>query len=116
MCAFIDAGVEHFMLRFADYPSPDGFLVPLFASTSADNVTGLADPAVDDGLKAARAEPDATKRQSLYREVERKVLSQYVVVPIAQFESRLAVAKRVRSFALSPLGTFDGAAVSLAGS
>jgi ABC-type oligopeptide transport system substrate-binding subunit len=100
----------------ADFPSPDAFLAPLFSSTSADNVTGLSVPEVDDALKAARAEADPAKQQSFYREAERRVLSQYVVVPVAQLESRLAVVKRVQSFTLSPLGTFDGAAVTLAAS
>lgn len=97
----------------ADYPSPDGFLHPLFLSNSPENLTGLASPEVDDGLRAARAEPDPEKRRARYGEVEQKVLDQFVVVPVAQLESRLVVAKRVRSFSLSPMGTFDGAAVTL---
>jgi len=37
----------------------------------------------------------------------------YVVVPIGQLESRLVAASRVKGFDLDPIGTFDGAAVSL---
>jgi ABC-type transport system substrate-binding protein len=97
----------------ADYPSPDGFLNPLFQSGSPENLTGLASPEVDELLRSARAEPDAGRRQQLYREVQERVLGQFVVVPVAQLETRLAVAKRVRSFTLGPLGSFDGAEVSL---
>ncbi len=98
----------------ADYPSPDGFLTPLFSSTSPENLTGLASPEVDAALAAARAEPDGARRQALYRDVEQKVLGQFVVVPVAQLEVRMAVAKGVQAFALNPLGSFDGATVGLA--
>jgi len=98
----------------ADYPSPDGFLTPLFLSTSPENLTGLASPEVDQALTAARAEPEAAKRLALYRDVEQKVLDQFVVVPVAQLEVRMAVAKAVRGFALNTLGSFDGATVGMA--
>jgi peptide/nickel transport system substrate-binding protein/oligopeptide transport system substrate-binding protein len=98
----------------ADYPSPDGFLTPLFSSTSPENVTGLASPEVDQALAAARAEPDAARRLALYRDVEQKVLDQFVVVPVAQLEVRMAVAKGVQAFALDPLGSFNGSTVGLA--
>jgi ABC-type transport system substrate-binding protein len=98
----------------ADYPSPDGFLTPLFSSTSPENLTGLATAEVDQTLAAARAEPDAAKRLALYRDVEQKVLDQFVVVPVAQLEVRMAVAKAVQAFTLNPLGSFDGATVGLA--
>ncbi len=99
----------------ADYPSPEGFLTPLFSSSSPENLTGLASPEVDHALTAARAEPDASKRLALYRDVEQKVLDQFVVVPVAQLEVRMAVAKGVQAFALNPLGSFDGATVAMAG-
>ncbi len=99
----------------ADYPSPDGFLTPLFASTSPENLTALASPEVDQALAAARAEPDSAKRQALYRDVEQQVLGQFVVVPVAQLEVRMAVAKGVQGFTLNPLGSFDGATVGVAG-
>ena len=98
----------------ADYPSPDGFLTPLFLSTSPDNLTGLANPGVDAALLAARAEADPEKRQEIYRDAEQRVLEQYVVVPVAQLQTRMVVSEQVQSFTLGPIGTFDGAAVSLA--
>ena len=98
----------------ADYPSPDAFLTPLFFSASPENLTGLASPEVDQALAAARAEPDPAKRRGLYRDVERRVLDQFVVVPVAQLEVRMAVAKDVRAFALNPLGSFDAAVVAVA--
>jgi oligopeptide transport system substrate-binding protein len=97
----------------ADYPSADGFLTPLFSSTSPDNVTGLSSPEVDQTLSAARAEADPAKRLALYLKAEQLVLDQYVVVPIGQLETRVVAASKVKGFAVDPLGAFDGAAVSL---
>jgi peptide/nickel transport system substrate-binding protein/oligopeptide transport system substrate-binding protein len=97
----------------ADYPSPDGFLTPLFSSSSPDNVTGLSSPEIDQKLTAARAEGDPEKRLALYMEAEQLVLDQYVVVPVAQLETRMVAASRVKGFALDGLGTFDGAGVSV---
>jgi oligopeptide transport system substrate-binding protein len=97
----------------ADYPSPDGFLVPLFSSSSPDNLTGLSNPDIDQTLTAARAEADPGKRLDLYLKAEQMVLDQYVVVPIGQLESRMVAASRVKGFDLDPIGTFDGAAVSV---
>jgi ABC-type transport system substrate-binding protein len=97
----------------ADYPSPDGFLTPLFSSTSPDNLTGLASPEIDQKLGAARAEADPPKRLALYLEAEQLVLDQYVVVPVAQLESRMVASSRVKGFDLDALGTFDGAGVSV---
>jgi oligopeptide transport system substrate-binding protein len=97
----------------ADYPSPDGFLTPLFWSTSPDNLTGLASPEIDQRLAAARAEADPQKRLALYLEAEQLVLDQYVVIPVAQLESRMVASSRVKGFDLDALGTFDGAGVSV---
>jgi len=98
----------------ADYPSPDGFLTPLFLSSSPDNLTGLSSPDVDRTLTEARAEGDPAKRQQLYLKAEQLVLDQYVVVPVAQLESRMVASARIKGFALDPLGSFDGSAVSVA--
>ena len=100
----------------ADYPSPDGFLTPLFLSSSPENLTGLASPEVDERLAAARREPDGAQRRAIYQDVEQKVLDQFVVVPVAQLEIRLVVAEGVGGFSLNPMGSFDGATVTLAGS
>ena len=97
----------------ADYPSPDGFLTPLFSSSSPDNLTGLASAEVDQRLTAARAEADPATRLGLYLEAEQLVLDQFVVVPVAQLENRLVASSRVKGFELDPIGTFDGAGVSV---
>jgi oligopeptide transport system substrate-binding protein len=97
----------------ADYPSPDGFLTPLFSSNSPDNLTGLSSPEIDQKLTAARAEADPEKRLALYLQAEQLVLDQYVVVPVAQLENRMVASSRVKGWDPDGLGTFDGAAVSV---
>jgi peptide/nickel transport system substrate-binding protein/oligopeptide transport system substrate-binding protein len=97
----------------ADYPSPDGFLTPLFSSSSPDNLTGLASPEIDQTLASARSEADPAKRLALYLKAEQLVLDQYVVVPVAQLQSRMVASSRVKDFDLDPIGTFDGAVVSV---
>lgn len=97
----------------ADYLSPDGFLYPLFVSGEGDNLANLSHERVDELLAAARAEGDRGRRAELYRQAEQLVLEQQPVVPIAQFTNRWAVAPRVAGFEMTPLGTFDVAAVSL---
>ena len=41
------------------------------------------------------------------------MLDQYVVIPVAQLESRMVAASRVKGFHVDGLGTFDGAGVSV---
>lgn len=99
----------------AAYPSPDAVLAPLFRSDSSDNLTGLADPAVDGLLGRARAEPDQARRTALYQEAERAALDAVPVLPIAQFELHAVVSERVRNLVATSLGTFDGATVTVSG-
>lgn len=99
----------------AAYPSPDAFLAPLFRSDSVNNLTGFSDPAVDELLRRARAEPDRAVRLGLYQEAERAVMDHVPLVPIGQFELHAVVADRVRNLVATSLGTFDASAVSLAG-
>jgi ABC-type transport system substrate-binding protein len=98
------------------YPAADAFLTPLFRSGSDTNVTGFAVPAVDDVLRAARAEPDPAARLEKYRDAERRIMDLVPIVPIAQFETLAVASRRVRGLAFNPLGSFDGSSVWLAGS
>jgi ABC-type transport system substrate-binding protein len=106
---------ELFLLGWiAAFPSADAFLGPLFVSTSRNNLVGFNRPAFDTALKAARAEPDDTRRQAAYRDAEKIVLGESPVIPILQYEVHSVSAKRVGGLQLSPTGTFDGAKVWVA--
>ncbi|HMC51814.1 MAG TPA: ABC transporter substrate-binding protein [Acidimicrobiales bacterium] len=89
------------------YPSADAVLAPLFASGSPSNTTGFASAAVDSGLRQARAEVDAARRAAAYTAVERQILAQLPVVPLAQVELHEAVAGRVRGLRFTLTGAFD---------
>lgn len=98
----------------ARYPSADDFLPPLFMTGSPNNLTGFSVPAVDDQLRAARAEADPAKRAELYRAAERAVMEAVPVIPIAQFRLHTVLSERVQALSLTSAGTFDGATVWLA--
>ncbi|HEX2038609.1 MAG TPA: ABC transporter substrate-binding protein [Acidimicrobiales bacterium] len=97
----------------ARYPSADDFLPPLFLTGSPNNLTGFSVPAVDEQLRAARAEPDPNRRTELFRSAERAVMEAVPIVPIAQFQLHVVVGERVRGFGLTSAGTFDGTVVWL---
>lgn len=99
----------------AAYASADAFLTPLFSSVSPNNLTQFASPAVDEQLRRARAEPDVGRRTELYREVERAILDEVPVIPIAQFQLHAVASKRVQGLRANALGSFDASKVTLAG-
>lgn len=98
----------------APFPSADAILTPLFRSDGDNNLSRLSVPAIDDQLRAARAEADANRRADLYRQAERTIMEHVPVLPIAQFQVHAVATRRVR--ALTPLvtGTFDASRVWLA--
>ena len=98
----------------AAYPDADGFLAPLFASGSANNLPGFALGTVDDLLRQARATSDAEARKALYQQVDRAVFAEVPVVPIGQFQQHWVATPRVRDLTLTVTGTFDASAVWLA--
>lgn len=97
----------------ASYPSPDAVLPPLFAKGSPSNLTGYDDAAVDEGLRAARAEPDAERRASLYRAASVAVLDDLAVIPLAQLRTHVVSSRRVHGLDVDLRGGFDAAAIRL---
>ena len=100
---------------FAEYPTPDVFLDPLFRSTSPDNHSGFNSAKVDSLLAQAHRSPSAGKRESLYIEAERQILRSYPVVPIGSFISHWAARPQVQGIAFDVMGGFDAAEVDLVG-
>jgi ABC-type transport system substrate-binding protein len=95
-------------------PVQDAYLAPLYASGAADNVTGFASPEVDAALAEARATRDPAERERRYAEIERSVLAQVPVLPIAQLVTNQVVSARVSGFEPRTDGTFDVRAVTVA--
>ena len=71
-------------------------------------------PTVDAALAAARATADPAAAAAQWAEVERQVLAEAVVVPIAQFRIQAVLSDRVQAFAHRVDGTVDWAAVWVA--
>lgn len=98
----------------ADHPTPDDVLVPLFSSTSEDNVFGYADADVDAVLADARAAADPARRLALYQQAEDLVVDRdQVVVPLFTYRHRLVVSDRVRGLRVDPFGRPDWTGVTL---
>jgi oligopeptide transport system substrate-binding protein len=87
-------------------PLQDVYLASLFWSGSPDNVTGFRSPDVDALVRQARINGNAQERESLYRQIERQVLSQSAIVPIAQLRTNQVVADRVHGWSSRLDGTF----------
>ncbi|MBA2282864.1 MAG: ABC transporter substrate-binding protein [Acidimicrobiia bacterium] len=94
-------------------PTGDAYLAPLFASGSPDNVTGLADPSVDELLAAATAAVAPRERERLLGEAESAILALAPVVPLAQFQILSVAGDAVHDLDLAINGTFDPDAVWL---
>lgn len=115
--AFVRSGQQEVFgfVWVAAYPSPEAVLRPLFASASPDNLTGFSSPVVDDFLRRARSEGDAELRAALYRDAEAAVLDALPVMPVAQLAVHAVTSSRVRDLRPDIYGSFDAAAVRLAG-
>ena len=98
---------------FAEFPTPDVFLDPLFRSTSSDNHSGYSSASVDSLLARAHRAPSAGKRLALYIEAEKQILRSFPVVPIGSFLSHWAVQPQVENIAFDVMGGFDGTEVDL---
>lgn len=93
--------------------SADVYLAPLFHSTSPDNVTRLADPAVDQLLDAAAGATDPDERERLLGEAETAILALAPTLNILQFRVVTVAGAAVRDLDLALDGTFDPLAVWL---
>jgi ABC-type transport system substrate-binding protein len=98
------------------YGSPDAYLAPLFISDSDDNLSRFRSEAVDGLLARARSGADRAQNGERWTEAEARVLSESVVVPIAQFRTQAVVADRIEGLVHAVDGTVDwGAVVAVRG-
>jgi ABC-type transport system substrate-binding protein len=67
----------------ADYADPQNFLEILFRGGSTQNWAAYANSDVDKLLDQAGLEKDAAARFKLYQDIEKKILADYPVVPLA---------------------------------
>jgi oligopeptide transport system substrate-binding protein len=65
----------------ADYPDPEGILLPLWGSGQPDNSVGYSNAEFDALLAEAATEPDSARRVEIYRDAQEIVLADNVVIP-----------------------------------
>lgn len=82
-------------------------------STSPDNLATYAQPAVDEALKATKAEPDPVLRSARWRLVEATILGDAPVVPLSQLRTVAVVSERVRGLEIRSDGSIDVTEVEL---
>ncbi len=98
------------------WPSAGAYLGPLFRSSSLDNATAYKSASTDARLAAAMATIDDAARQSDYASVQRTIMADAAVVPIASYVQVVALSKRVQGYAARLDGTFDVLTVQVSGS
>jgi ABC-type transport system substrate-binding protein len=82
----------------ADYPDPENFLDVLFHSNGGYNVAGISDKALDELLVAARTEPDAAKRLSLYEQAETRIYDEVMAIPWPRSTGFILVNPRLKNY------------------
>ena len=87
-----------------DFPDPDALLSRLFHSRSNGNPFGYSNPGVDRLLRRARGTRDQKRRARLYRQIEERILRDYVVAPLALVRYSLVRRWRVRGLEINSLG------------
>ena len=88
----------------ADVPDPDNFLFKLFHSKSPRNLTGYANPIVDDLLFQARRERDVVRRIEIYRRAEQIIVEEAPVVPVWHYTYERLFQGYVRNVEVNGLG------------
>ncbi|MGA7671026.1 MAG: peptide ABC transporter substrate-binding protein [Nitrolancea sp.] len=88
----------------ADYPDPEDFLRALFYSTSSENSVGYNNPEVDKLLDQALAAPDKSKRDTLYKQAQQKIIDDAVVIPLYADTDYELVQPYVHGLEISPVG------------
>ncbi len=104
----VQTGAADFFWRnwTADYVSYDNFIAPNFttASIGKDNVTNYSAVKVDELVKAAQSENDSTIRNGLYREAEKRVLDDQVIIPLDWTTAGMVKSSNVHDLVVKPLG------------
>ncbi len=91
----------------ADYPIIDNFLYPIFYSTSSNNYSGYADPAVDKAITDARQITDGDARVKAYQEIVKTIGAAAPAIPIMAYRHGRVTSDRVYNLTYSPMGLLD---------
>ncbi len=95
---------------WADYPDPENFLYPLFASASVGaggNRTRCSDPALDALIETAQGTSDEKQRFRLYRQAEDRIIKNAPWVFMWHQADYYVIQPRVRDFRIYPIYSID---------
>ena len=90
---------------YADAPSPDDLMAPLFETGSTANFTRFTDPEVDTLFAQARTEVDPVRRAALYRKAERIILQKAPLIPLLFISTRVVFQGWVKGIDLPAIGS-----------
>lgn len=92
----------------ADFPDADSMLFPLLSERLQKqgfaNIAGARRQDLRDLLTAARRERDAKKRQALYRDLDRIVIADGLVIPLYQDKRVILFNRKLSGIQPNPLG------------
>jgi ABC-type oligopeptide transport system substrate-binding subunit len=86
----------------ADYPDPDNFLRVGFQK----ELTGWQGELFDELVERARSIQDQAERIRLYRQADKILVDEAIVLPLAYLVGHFLVKPWVKNFPLSPMGTW----------
>ncbi len=87
-----------------DFPDPHALLYRLFFSTSDGNLCHYRNREVDRLLMTAQKTHEEKIRANLYKEIERQILNESVVVPLFTTNYSIVLRRKVKGINLNPLG------------
>ncbi|MBB5154082.1 ABC transporter substrate-binding protein [Saccharopolyspora phatthalungensis] len=114
-----NARADIFLLGWTgDFNSPDNF-IGIFFGTPTNRFYTAASPWGEElaaQLRAADGEPDETKRNQMYQDINRKLLSEYLpAVPLSHSPPAIVTSSKVHGLQPSPLNAEEFASVSVSG-
>lgn len=111
-----EARADLFLLGWTgDYNTPDNFIHTFFGNPENRFQTKFSPwgQELADQLKAADSEPDATKRNQMYEQLNADIMQKYLpAVPISHSPPALVVTKNIQGLVPSPLTAEDFNSVS----
>jgi len=87
-----------------DFPDPDAILNRLFSSKSEGNLFGYRNAEVDRKLLEAQTSLNEDLRAQLYRQIEKQILQDHVIIPLFLAKYSFVTYKRVQGIEVSSLG------------
>ncbi|MER6989641.1 ABC transporter substrate-binding protein [Saccharopolyspora hirsuta] len=114
-----NAKADLFLLGWTgDYNTPDNFIGTFFGTTENRFYTAGSPWGADlaNQLKAADSEPDEAKRNQMYQDINRKLLSEYLpAIPLSHSPPAIVTNSKVEGLQTSPLTAEEFASVSVSG-